>query len=151
MNRMKSVKFVSASLMVAAGVAIGSLAPAFAADDKSSGHAHEALMKDHIRMMEGAQGVSMMKEMMLKMAVHQHLVGEMAQDPQVQKMAKSPEMAQAMEDVKTQLQEHAKIDSTKAEIAKEHKEAMMVLAHAMMMQDKDMRQMLERAEKGQAH
>lgn len=58
-------------------------------------------------------------------------------------------MAKTLQEVKATLKDHATLDAKKAEVAKDHREAMMVLAHAMMRQDKDLDQMLRDAEGGE--
>lgn len=136
-------------LATAGAVAFTLLSPASrAADDKAKGHAHDAAMKELVQMLKGDQGAAMIKEMMMKMAVHQHMVGEMAQDPDVKQLAQSPEMKRVLQEVKASIQEHATVDAKKAEVAKDNREAMMVLAHALMMQDRGLKQELEKAEKG---
>lgn len=85
-----------------------------------------------MQMMKGAQGAAVMKEHMLMMAAHQHLLGEMAEDPELKKMAHDPQMMKAMQEVKAAMKDHDALDAKKAEVARNQKEAMMVLAHAMM-------------------
>lgn len=139
------------TFLVAAGAgAIGFAAATRAADDAKP-HAHDAAMKQQMQMMKGPQGVAMMRDAMLMMAAHQHLLGEMASNPELKKAAQDPQMAKAIQEVKAAVKEHAGLDAKKLEVAKDHREAMMVLAHALMKQDKELDAMLKQAEQGKEH
>ena len=143
---------VARSCLIAAGAgALGFVAATSNAADDAKSHPHKASMKEQMQMMKGAEGAAMMKDAMLMMAAHQHLLGEMTTDAEVQRVAKTPEMAKAIEEVKAAMKDHAARDKKKAEVAKDHREAMMVLAHALMKQDKELEQMLKEAEEGEAH
>ena len=149
MNRQTYRTAVRTCLIAAATGALGfAVATSRAADDAKQSHAHDAAMKEHMQMMKGEQGAAMMKDAMLMMAAHQHLLGEMAQNPDLKKMTQDPQMKKAMQDVKAALKDHKTLDAKKQEVAKDHNEAMMVLAHAMMKQDKEMDQMMKAAEEG---
>ena len=153
MNRPTYCTAARTCLVAAATGALGfAVATSRAADDAAAeGHAHDAAMKEHMQMMKGEQGAAMMKEHMLMMAAHQHLLGEMAMNPDLKKMAQDPQMSKTMQDVKTFVKDKAAFDAKKAEVVKDQKEAMMVLAHAMMKQDKEMDQMMKAAEEGKHH
>ena len=149
-NRTRNA-FWTAGVIAAMGVGFLAGGTALRAADEQKGHAHDASMKEHMQMMKGEQGAAMMKDAMLMMAAHQHLIGEMANNPDLKKMTQDPQMKKAMQEVKAALKDHAALDAKKAEVAKDHNEAMMVLAHAMMKQDKEMGQMLKAAEEGKHH
>lgn len=129
------------------GLGIGT-AVSFADDQKAGGHAHDAAMKHHIEMAQGANGAAMMKKMMLTMSAHQYLLGDMAESDEVKKLAQTPAMKKAIEEVKASLKDHATLDAKKDEVAKQDNEAMMVLAHALLKQDAEAEKMLKAAEEG---
>ena len=124
------------------------------ADDKKmagGGHAYEATMKEHVAMFEGADGAAKAKEMMLMMSAHQYLLGELAKSDEVKKLAATPEMKKAIDDVKATLKDHAKLDEQKAVVANKGDEAMMAIAHALLKQDAEASSMLKAAEEGTHH
>lgn len=125
------------------------------ADDKpghaAGGHAYEATMKEHVAMFEGAHGAAKAKEMMLMMSAHQYLLGEMAKSDEVKKLAATPEMKKAIDEVKATLKDHAKLDEQKTMVANKGDDAMMAIAHALLKQDAEASAMLKAAEEGTHH
>lgn len=130
-----------------AGLGIGT-AVSFADDQKAGGHKHDEMMKQHVAMFEGAAGAQKAKEMMLMMSAHQYLLGDMAKSDEVQKLAATPEMKKAIEEVKAMLKDRAKLDAKKDEVSMKGDEAMMVIAHALLKQDAEAEHMLKDAEEG---
>ena len=152
MNRKTYGNVARTCLIAAAAAGLGfAVATSRAADDAKQAHAYDAAMKEHMHMMKGDQGAAMMRDAMLMMAAHQYLLGEMARNPDLKKMMQDPQMMKAMQDVKATLKDHSALDAKKAEVAKDHNEAMMVLAHAMMKQDKELDQAMKAAEEGGHH
>lgn len=138
----------AASLVAAIGIGFLAGGPALRAADEKKDHPHDAAMKQHLQMAGGPEGAAKMKEMMLKMAAHQYLLGELAKDPQVKQLAQGAEMRKALDAVKATLKDHAALDAKKDEVAEDQREAMMAIAHALMMQDKDLAHALKDAEEG---
>jgi hypothetical protein len=152
MNRQNRPALIRTCTVAVVCAALGfAVATSTRAANEGKGHAHDSAMKEHMKMMQGEQGAAMMKDAMLKMAAHQYLLGEMAQDAELKKMAQDPAMKKALDEVKATLKDHASLDAKKAEVAKDHNEAMMVLAHALMKQDKQLEKDLRAAEDGQPH
>ena len=146
-----SARSLVCTLLVAAGAGASGFAAATNAADDTKPHAHEAAMKEQMQMMKGPQGAAMMRDAMLMMAAHQHLLGEMAASPEVKKAAQDPQMMKAIQEVKGAMKQRGGLDAKKVEVAKDHMEAMMVLAHALMKQDKELDAMLKHAEQGKEH
>lgn len=145
--------FGTCAIAVAAGlVGLGiGTAVSFGQDHgghSGGGHAYEATMKSHVEMFQGAEGAARAKEMMLMMSAHQYLLGEMANSDDIKKLAATPEMKKAIDEVKATLKDHAKLDEQKTMVADKGDEAMMVLAHAILKQDQESEQMLKAAEEG---
>jgi hypothetical protein len=86
--------------------------------------------------------------MMLMMSAHQSLLGQMAESEEVKQLAATPEMKKAIADVKAAMKDHDAFDKKKDEVAAQEKEAMMVLAHALLKQDPEAERMLKAAEEG---
>lgn len=119
------------------------------ADDQGKDHAkHAAGIREHYSMVQGPQGATMAKDAMLKMAAHQSLIGDAANDPELKKLAQTPELKQAVEEVRNAMKDHAALDAKKAELLKDHDEMMMVVAHALLKQDAEAARMLKAAEEG---
>jgi hypothetical protein len=129
------------------GAAVGHAASHAPANSQDP-HAYEETMKYHAEMMRGAEGTAKIKEMMLKMAAHQHLLGEAAAAPELKKLAQTPELKRAIEEVRTSLKDRAALDARKAELLKDHDEMMMIVAHALLKQDAETERMLKAAEAG---
>lgn len=129
------------------GLTLGT-AVSFADDQKAGGHKHDEMMKQHVAMFEGAEGAAKAKQMMLMMSAHQYLLGDMAQSDEVKKLAATPEMKKAIEEVKATLKDHAALDAKKDEVSMKGDEAMMVIAHALLKQDAEAERMLKAAEEG---
>jgi hypothetical protein len=118
------------------------------ADDKDKSHAHAGGVREHYQMIQGPQGPAMARDAMMKMAVHQYLLGETASDPELKRLAQTPELRRAIEEVRTMLKDQAAVDAKKAELLKDHDEMMMVLAHGLLKQDAETQRMLKAAEEG---
>lgn len=148
-----SRRFVSRTTAIATavgvlGIVIGSALTQ--AQPNAQDHSGHAGLREHYAMVQGQQGVQMAKEAMLKMAAHQFLLGEAATDPELQKLAQSPELKKAIEEVRHSLKDKAALDAKKAELLKDHDEMMMILAHALLKQDAEVARILKEAESGTA-
>ena len=149
---MKSRKHLLSTCVVAVATGLAGFGIATAVssadDQKAGGHKHDDMMKAHVAMFEGAEGAAKAKQMMLMMSAHQYLLGDMAKSDEVKKLAATPEMKKAIDEVKALLKDHASLDAKKEEISMKADEAMMVIAHALLKQDKEAEQMLKAAEEG---
>jgi hypothetical protein len=106
-------------------------------------------MKRHVQMIRGAEGTAKIKEMMLMMGAHQYLLGDMADSDDVKKLAQTPEMKKVIAEVKAALQDHKTRDRKKNDVANKGDEAMMAIAHALLMQDEEAAMLLKAAEAGE--
>lgn len=114
--------------------------------DPQDPHAYEGTMQHHVQMIRGEEGAAKMKGMMLMMAAHQHLLGDLADSEDVKKLAQMPEMKKAIADVKAAMKDHAARDKQKNAVANKNDEAMMIIAHALLKQDEEAKAMLKSAE-----
>lgn len=142
--------FGTCAAAVVAGVIGLSIGANSFADDQhgGGGHKYDSAMKHHVEMAKGAEGAAQMKKMMLMMSAHQSLLGQMAESDDVKKLAATPEMKKAIDDVKAAMKDHDMFDKKKDEVASNEREAMMVLAHALLKQDAEAERMLKAAEEG---
>lgn len=137
---------VIASAVGALGLVVGT---SLSRAQDHSGHAgHAGGVREHYTMVQGPQGAGMAKEAMLKMAAHQYLLGEAAADPELKKLAQTPELKKAIEEVRASLKDRAALEAKKAELLKDHDEMMMIVAHALLKQDAETEKMLKAAEAG---
>jgi len=114
------------------------------------GHGHAQGVREHYQMVQGPNGPAAAKEAMLRMAAHQYLLGEAAADPELKRLAATPELRKAIDEVKAALKDHAALNAKKAELLQDHDQMLMIVAHALLKQDAEVNHMLKDAEMGRA-
>ena len=100
---MKRSALLAGGLVVATASFIGI---ALAQPHDAGHHAHGAApattssVRDHYAMVQGEASVTATRDAMMRMAVHQYLLGQASTDPELKRLAESPEMKRAVEEVK---------------------------------------------------
>jgi flagellar motor protein MotB len=134
----------------AAGVAGSKL---WAADEKPHGHPqpaavnHSAEIKPHLAMVHDPEGSKMMRDHMTLMLAHQILLHDLQDHPETKQMLQQAmqdaNVAAIVQQVKADMVDPQKRLAKVAEVKKDHKEMMMVLAHALMRQNPELKKLMK--------
>ncbi len=152
-HRLRS-RAVSASALALVAATAGVAGSRLLAADKPQQQAaavaaqnHTGDITPHLGMAQDAEGAKMIKESMTMMLAHQVLLHDLQDHPEskqvLQAAMKDPKVAAIVQQVKAEMGDPAKRAAKVAEVKKDHKEMMMVLAHALMRQDEDLKKLMK--------